>query len=480
MLGIDFLGLNLPFYLFITLMLSYIIYSKFLNKSKLEVKTINNFLDLLTIFLFILILLVGFVTLVKIIDGFLNLNQDMPSIVKSIPDYVSFFVIVIIMMFISAYRHIEYKKENQGKNELKKIFILVMIFLCVLLCFFILFYLILIFTIFGEIFKSLILFLPAIILFMGICYSIVDKVLFNINFFKDILDGTILKVIIITAILIGVGCIFLLPYAKYEKPINMEYHIYNYWGKSGEAYLKTRIPISIDSFGILKPIISFIPIYYGDYNLETTGIGNKNFQLIINRFNMSQEETFVQGFENIKEYGKNNIVEDGFTSIYLDEERKLLNLKFDYEKVKDERIEKIILEGYVKKNISNLDYFYKDNSDSSNCDNSGCMLSFNIENNLDLPVYHEDQYLFNFNSKNIFDSSKCKFNWFNPNITDDHIRRITESSCENNNCELRLKDETSKETFFEIEVVIDNGAVVLNHVKINRPTSAKVYMYISC
>ena len=88
--GFSILGLNLPFFVIITLLFSYLIWSKFLNKNKLKINDINNILDIFTIFTFLTVILISIISLFMIIFGILSLSLDIQKLMNVVPNFITF------------------------------------------------------------------------------------------------------------------------------------------------------------------------------------------------------------------------------------------------------------------------------------------------------------------------------------------------------------------------------------------------------
>ncbi len=83
MVAEDIVGLfgNLPSYVMITILFSYLIWSKFIKNGSLKPQKLNDVLDIITISIFTFVNLMGLIMLVSLIFGIFNLyNLDIPEV----------------------------------------------------------------------------------------------------------------------------------------------------------------------------------------------------------------------------------------------------------------------------------------------------------------------------------------------------------------------------------------------------------------
>src|SRR3989344_359429 len=391
--GFSILGLNLPFFVIITLLFSYLIWSKFLNKNKLKINDINNILDIFTIFTFLTVILIS-----------------------------------IILLFIGIY-------------------------------------IIILSTMLRYILLDFIFILPFILLSILICYLTVNGVLFKINFFKEILNKLFVKIMIVCIIFISIAGFLSIPIVKEGKPIYENYEINNPDTYFGEAYLKVKIPIDIKTFGIFNSIAPLIPIRYGYYDISTEGKAGNNFNINLN--STKGIIPLIKSFEGAKTFKDEGF---GFSNVIIDESKRLIVLKFDEKNIKNKNIKQIILEGYIKKNMSELDYLYEDNSRYGEvCNEKECNLKININNSLNLPVYqYEDESLILFDYSKIENKSNCKFNEVTYDFNPKNNIRVN-PSCDGNSCEIRGWDTNLKKEVFFINLYIDGKVVKSSHIWMNIP-----------
>lgn len=471
------LGLNLPFYISVTLLLAYIIWSKFLNKGKLKPKNINDILDIFAISICLIVFLIVVIpTFVAIVSGH-NLYLNISTLLNAVPDLVAIFSLYGIWFLIISSR------KKVSKSDLKAEFTRFIRVLLYLGAFWLGLFLPVFFTdlkyaLLGEVLTAYVFILMAIC----IGYITANKIV-EIGR-RDICNGWVSKIIITCILLIGIIVgYFSIPQITPNEPIHEKYYISNPNPDFREAYLQIEVPIDIKSFGEFDLIPSSIPIHYGHYGLETTGEGGKNFKLLINSTKGNRISEFIDGFEELKPFRSKNGNKFGFTDAILDEGKGLLNLKFDKKFIKDEGITQIILEGFIRKNISELNYSYYDNSIyRETCNQDSCTFIFNITNNLDLPVYQKEKNIINFNNRNIKNKSNCKFVNATLNSQLNSTFRMIDNSCKENSCVFQIKNiESGKDIFYMyLDIDRDDNVVRLYKLNIAERVQVNAEVKLSC
>ncbi len=464
---------NLPSYIMMTILFSYLIWSKFLKNGSLKPKNLNEVLDIITISIFTFVNLMGLIMLVSLIFGLFNLyNLGISKVWAVATTSISGILVIVLLVFIYNFRNKKYRDKKSSKSYFKKEFISSIFSYCCFISIFIGFYLLLSLSTLNYFFNENIDLMLIIITSMFFCFVVLLKALFEIKFKLSILSRKqifiCLVIILVISIFLG---ILIAPIVDYEDVVTSDYHIYvpsynppsEYWN----IYLRINQPMTIRSFGVITPLIPLIPIDYAQNNIATVGLAAKFFKLSINTSEDIRSQTIVGGLESMRNYNPKMDKGYGFTSLVLDEEKKLILLKFDEKEVKKHNISQIILEGYVKKNMGELNYSYIDNHESPDlCYGDGCTLIIDATNGLDLPVYLEDDFfIFNFNNKNITDKSKCKF----VNVTSNYpVRkdsspdvgdRYMHADCDGDFCSFYICDVNEDPHLFRIDLGIKEGGV---------------------
>ena len=154
-------------------------------------------------------------------------------------------------------------------------------------------------------------------------------------------------------------------------------------------------------------------------------------------------------------------------------------MRYNYNSIKEEGIREVILRGYIKKNMSNLDYSYHDNSHMSDaCNKNGCNLIFDINNGLGLPVHQKDETLINLNNQAITQPNKCQFTKaaFMP-----HENLEPYYTCEGRSCDIQLRDNKKMKDIFRMVVYIEESNVVrLDRIDFSERQNVNAFIEIKC
>ncbi len=474
--GFSLLGLNLPMYIVITLLLGYFVWSKFLKKDRLKPENVNDILDIFSIFILLIVTLLSITVFSMIISGLFSLNLNLQKIVTDVPRIVSFLSLLGIWAFIGIFRN-----EEVSKRDLKKIFIGLIKFFLFLIAYFIGQYVLILVTVLRYALWDMVFILPFILFLVFFCYITVNNVLFDLSFKRDILDKFVFKLVPAIIIIVFILGLLAIPIIKYNKPIYEAYYISNPDSSWGEAYLHTKVTIDVKTFGVLGSIIPIIPIRYEPYHFETEGFGGKNFKIKLNLSDKVWPKEFISSFERVKTFKDKSAQNFGFTNLILYEDKGLINLKFDEKNIKNSKIKQIFLEGYIKKNMSELDYSYSDNSrDSDSCNSDGCIFIFNITNKLKLPIHQDKDILVNFNNNDIKNISNCKFINVTSNFQKEGEIRMLEPSCSGNSCALEIRDIVLRKDIFSMRLYLDGDVVKLHYIKIEKPIEVNAKFILDC
>ena len=204
-------------------------------------------------------------------------------------------------------------------------------------------------------------------------------------------------------------------------------------------------------------------------------------RLYVDRINLNSTKgiiPLIKSFEGAKTFKDEGF---GFSNVIIDESKRLIVLKFDEKNIKNKNIKQIILEGYIKKNMSELDYLYEDNSRYGEvCNEKECNLKININNSLNLPVYqYEDESLILFDYSKIENKSNCKFNEVTYDFNPKNNIRVN-PSCDGNSCEIRGWDTNLKKEVFFINLYIDGKVVKSSHIWMNIPINVNANFNLVC
>lgn len=488
--GIDIAGLNLPLYIILPLLFAYLIWSKFVKKGELKPKKVNDLLDILSLFVFIFVSLMSFtVTLLFIIASLWK--EPIPQLLKISTYFVIGFSSLGIIFFVNQYRN----KRNLTKRHLQEMILGLLQGSTLFLACFIGLLFVILFTALRVSFGYMIYFLPYIIFLILICYLVISGFLGKTwkVVLKEVFDRPFLtRVLPSLIIVVFIFFLFLVPVITHEDVKKLEYHIYgNPSHEKGHVYLRVQGIINIWTFGVFSngfPIhIASLPIHYGRYDIHTGGLSGKNFMLWLNISDENALRQLVGSFEAVRNFKEKVSKKYNFKDMELDETKDLINLKFDIKNIKKENIEKLIIDGYIPKNMTELDYVYYDNSDRNDvCYGTGCTLVFNISSDLELPIIFKDrESILNVVNRGIDRQSTCKFigaPTSNFPIGKEGKVRV-DDKCSWNNCDVSIID-TDLEEYYEIFAMglylDDNTVIKMNKLKINDPIDIEISFQISC
>lgn len=477
----EFLGLNLPFYIIIAIIYSYLLWSKYIKEGALRPQKSDDLLKIMAISIIVFLTILGLLFGVYLTINSLNLNLDFPKQF----DTSTFLFILIMGGFIFSLIIETTDKECNLIGLKRKLLQFLFTYLCAL---------VFLFGFLIIVVLSHLRFMPLIISFLLImwmvaliiallCLSIVKNV-FNVNFYKRIIKKDLIMLIIIILFLIFLGILIgylSLPDLEYNEKSYLSYQIYSPNYLYGSAYVKFRAPIIINNFGFIGSIADQIPIDYGSYDIETTSEARGNFKLLVNTSKEPALQEIITSYDQVKALDLKTGENFGFTDFELYEKSQKLSLKFDELKIKNQGINSLILEGYIKKNLSELNYSYIDNTWYREvCYGTGCSIIFNITNNLDLPVHQHEQLLFNFNNKNIINKSNCEFIGVTSNYPSEGYIYMHVPRCGKNECRLNIYDKNLKKGVFNTYLYIDKNVVRLIYVEFKKPLSINFKVNIDC
>ncbi len=479
---------NLPYYIVITLFFSYLIWSKFLKKDKLKIEDVNDILDIISIFTFLFISLIG-LSLILIFQGIINMFINLQGIWQQSILLLTFYVILGIGLITRS------RDKKVSPLYLRDAFVSILQLYFILILFFISLLPLIVFLHFSHMLMEIILLIELIFLLIVLCYAMVNRKPFEVSLTTIFSKNFILIIILCTPVFL-VSNYFLMPKITYEEPITLDYYMsipsHNPPSEYWTIYSRTSIPINVTSLSELV-LINQIPVYYGRYNVETEGIAGNMFSLLVNTSNTRVPQYFVSSFEGIEKYEPKEDNNYGFTRIVLDKKKKFFILIFDKNDIKKHDVNKIILEGYVKKNMSELNFSYSDNhEDEINiCYGDGCTITINITNNLECPVdYEGKQTLLDFDSSNVTNKSKCQFvnvisNYplrkdLSPHVGDLYLL----DECNGGDCSFNIREvneENKSVDIFSMKLkIVDNDVVRLVRFNIQKQLTVNATFDIVC
>ena len=467
---------NLPFYLLLSLFLSYIIWAKFINKNKFPIKTVDDVLEIISIFFIILPTIFGIFFVIFAITSTVTLSFNIVNILDTSKLMVLLFVLVLLYVFLITYTH-----KKGGIEELKKLFGQILIFYIICITVFLGFIILAALMNFTHLLISLSLILIILVGLALLCNLIIKRV-FDLNLFEEF-DTKLTKVLIGVLIISFLISFFIIPLVNYENPSDVNYHIYNANYNFRSSYVLQESPFDIWSFGILNSFISHIPLRYDPNIFEVNERGNNNFQLLLNISDQTNLQSFISSFDGLKEFNK-QANKHGFSEVILNENAGLILLKFNQQTIKNEHINEIILRGFVKTNLTKDNYSYVNNARlADTCSENGCVFKFNITNNLDLPVIQYEDFILNLDNSRVLNTSNCSISGVTSNFPVNHSEVnivMRDSGCSGNACKLLLFELETGNTLFEMDLVIDETVVRPYLIKFNKPLHVEAEFVISC
>ncbi len=472
--GVSLLDLNLPFYIVITLLFAYLVWSKFLNKGKLTLpKNADNLLKVIGLFFIILPSLMGLSFILFLIGDISNIKLDLIKAWDISKSGVVIFILVLIYALL-----ILLTNKKVGKKDLENTLFFVLISYLIFMSIFLGHNILIIILLFRHLLLNMIFILIPFLIAMIIGYTIISSV-FGVKILNPKFKFP--WIIILILFLSSFGFSLLTnPIFEYKAPIKLNYYVYDLDPRFLEVYSRIRVPIEIRTFGYLDSKITHIPISYIPYNINTEKQGGK-FNLLINTSIEKELQTFITGFENIKNYNKQSTKKYSFISLDIDEISNLIRLNFDKNNIKKQKIKEIVLEGFVKENITKLDYDYYDNSETYDvCYETGCKFVFNITNNLKLPVYQEEDTIINFQNTNVYNKSRCRFVNVTSNFPLKGDRVMLDPACKGNSCELTIRDLIKGERIFEMELYLEEDIVTLAYLEMKEPIQVYAEFDLIC
>jgi hypothetical protein len=479
------IGLNLPFFAVTTLILAYLIWSKFLKEGKLKPKNVNDVLDIFSLAVFLIVVLYFSLVFLGTYLQWINLSLNLPVIMSLTPDLVGYLSLLLIFFFTSGYRH-----KRPKRKDLKNLLMMLLGYLILAGAFFVGLILAVMITDLGYVLPTIPLILLGI--FIALVMRLSANNIFEINFRKELLQNSFLFVLVLVLIATtAVGYFLFTPKIEYSGPTYEHYYLMSvngdrYEDQYRESYLTVSVPIEVRSYGIVGSLAPYLPISYKD-----TGLDAKNklrmsdtgeYKFMVDVFLASKNKTsmIIDGLEGVKAFKNKSDEKYGYTEAILSEEHQLLFLGFDRSVASNEDTGRIILKGLVRKNLSRSDYNYTDNAKSETvCNRSSCAFVFNITNNLTLPVSQDGFMLISLGGR--FDNtSRCHFVNVTPQFTDDVRYRVVFPDCQGDYCELELANESSVDEIFSMQLVREGDFIMLRRLDVKEPMQVSARFELDC
>lgn len=471
----EFLG-DLPYYIVITLFFSYLLWSNFLNNGRLKVgDDINDLLNILRIFFFILIYLTSIYFFFSTLFGILEFRFNLSHIIQGLSPSIMFIALVSLFVFLTL------KEEKTMRIGFRSGIMFILLFYIFIFIGFIAFVVFLLFTPQKHI--ALDLMFPLFIASLGIwlCYLIGNSIV-KLKVKMILEDKKFIKFSFFILIVVFISSIFLTPLTNTNiKKIG--YDIYYIEKDYGEVYSIWEISKDIKSFGIIDSMISFITFNIKDSDFYTEKFGSENFKLLVNDSKSFRYETLIDNYKELDNYNDKTNKPYPITKIVFNEEKGIIDLKYDRNKIK-EQITQFILRAYKKENFSELNYSYEDNTRYTNVCNDKdkiCILRISINNSLDLPVNHIEKTLLNLKTRGISEETQCSFEWINsPFQQTDTLKIYGTETCKSNTCNFYIRDIKKDENVFDLNLFLEEQIIRLEFLKIIKPIEINLNIKVRC
>ena len=464
-------NLNLPLYMTITLLFSYIVWSKFLNKNEFRFN-VDGLLEITALFFIFFPLFMGsFIVISFIIVTLLGIHGNLQQLVwESSASSVVLFVIFSLYMFI-----ITFANKKRSGDDLKNIMgFILSIYLIFILSMATILGGVHIIGPYGYLSKLFIFGLSLLVFFMLLSWLLI-KTTFKTGIMRTITKKFIKQTVYLIAIVLFLTYV-LTPSIKYEDSVELEYVVYDSSAYSREVYLKERVPIKIrnfGTFGLFGSLVKQVPLYYGKYGIDVdNSTPSQNFNILINK--TDSESSLVRGMEAIKKYSGGNDKNFGFISIDLYNSGGFMLLRFENGSINQENIDYIILEGYRRQDITEENYSVTDNVKPGVCDEKECLLKIEVNNTLNLPVSQDMHRVLNLKQYGVNDTKSCEFIWVNPSLEGKSY------NCDSNSCDFNIRHKEVGKNEFEIDLFISNEIVRIQQLKATKPIDINLEYGIKC
>ena len=166
----------------------------------------------------------------------------------------------------------------------------------------------------------------------------------------------------------------------------------------------------------------------------------------------------------------------GFTSIRIDPEKKMLYLRFDPSSPNLKNVTGIILKGLANTDVTKRVYNYTENRYYEK-DRKTWFVEINITNNMDVIALQKSHVIMNFKNGEVPDYNACHLSHIAFSVN--KKLREAENGCSGNMCFLDLRRGQDDQVFYA-QIVQGDGIISLNSVKIEEPLDIDMTIKIRC
>lgn len=467
---------NLPTYILFAVFFSYLLWSKYFKNDKLRMTDANDLLKIISIFFILLPSMLGISLVLLMILATLKMSFDFILIWEMMQGLVV--TINLLLLYFLVIYHRNVKAEEKDFNKIMGfIFIIFLIVMSILMGFYI-----------TLLFNSYAFLLPYILFTLAaFCLIFLVVIIIMINVFEFKVETTwkdILLLFTLVAVLTVVFAfiwVIAIPQIVYEAPIESDYYVYESVTLPKESYLQIVVPISVKTRSLFTPLLDQIPVYYGKYNIETQGKANENFRIHINTSWSGRLKSFITSFEDLKGYNSKRDKKFGFFKIDHYEKSNLAVIRTEGDNIRTEGINKLILSGFRKVNLTDADFYLKSNSNFYEvCKGNQCRLTFNIMSKVDKPLHYRGGTVLNSNRNGIAPKN-CIFIKASVMLSDKNLRLVDDScSGGDRSCDLQLRNIKDKGDILRILLDQDGGVIKLRRIDIERPINITAEFDLSC
>ncbi len=476
---------QLPFFILIIFLDSYLIWSKFFNNGQLKVKyNLANISDILIVFIILVITLGGSIIILFSLIGIFNLNFSLVAILTSLPSLMSCIGVAVLIVFL-----FEYRNKRPKKSHLKEIFDKAIKSYLGVAITITSFYLIASITSLKYVFlDSSAIVLPLIFFIIFVSWALFYKTTFKIDLKKQLKTKKFFFSMLL-ACLVGLITVSLcLPLAFPSESRVIGYIVYDLNNGDGDyiihypSYSIVQTSTKIYSFGIINSISPIIPINYKKEHIEVSSpLASSNFQILINKSNSSRDEMLISTLGEIESYNNQYNSNKEFVLIDNKNYQGIVILKYNFEKIKSKKIKEIKVQGLVPRNLSKSEFLYSDGR-SWPCEESKCSIWVNLTSSIDKPLTLEKEGWFNLQSKHLANYSNCRIVNISSQVYSYNLNLTEDYSCvDANTCWYEIRNKTNRHILLRIGAQIEeNGNVLRPDWQINQPINVSLIFLIDC
>lgn len=459
---------KVPFFVLVSMLLSYLIWSKYRNNKKLTPKDVDGVISFLGVFCLILPVFFSFCFIIFFLfSSFAGVSLSLSNLFNYSNYISSFLASLLLISFLINYDHKEDTEEifQQVMNR----FILFYLFFIIFLILMLISFLVKDFNYFLPlIILSLIVMVTLLIIIYWIIKNLFEFKLNLIEFNKKDRISSILTLVFFVVVSILIFNNFV-PDINYSEPKDLGFVIYGDSAKDLEYFNRWSISVNLSFNKYLKELITQIPVYYGRYDLDTNGYAGDNFNIYLSGSENNNQKKIISGWDSFSEINDSLIEEVTKKDDFL-----ILRYGPDFS-----YYSKLLLEGYSSVNLSDY-YNYEVVSYSSQyCFEGSCyiFLDFNYSMNKKLTHYVEERI--NLAYHDVINISNCKLTslW----LHNDGVKFFAnDNKCSNGFCDLEIVNSEDGQEIGRIVLFLEEGIFEVRLVELYDTINLRLEVPISC